>query len=357
MIDLLARLTAWTYRRQYLDASASSAAAALDDLVGVYSSHPTAPLSLANRVAGFGARDLPDVERRRVAIRLPAMRASIFLIPTARAATIFGATRWPMARHARRLEVAQLDWAGYERLKPIVIERLSEPRTPDELQRGLETDARLMTVIRMMALEGLVLRLSTSLRGDALRYVATVAWLGAPLDAEDPAAARAWLAGAYLRAFGPARVADVAWWAGLPRRDAAVAVAAVETVDVGGGLLLPADLADAFAATESLDPDAVALLPKWDPYTMGFAGDGRQRLLDGVALAQAYSGVGDGLPLILRGGRAVATWSHRFDGDRMTVRVAPLAGARWDGSIQASTFEAVGEILGARTVRLTESVG
>lgn len=63
---------------------------------------------------------------------------------------------------------------------------------------------------------------------------------------------------------------------------------------------------------------------------MGHAPDGRQRWIDAAHLTRAFSFLGkpttsgDSLPLILLGGRAVASWSHRFAGDRLRVTVSPF---------------------------------
>jgi hypothetical protein len=122
----------------------------------------------------------------------------------------------------------------------------------------------------------------------------------------------------------------------MPRRDARAAVGAVETVEVADRLLLPSDLADDWSAVRPLSPEAIHVLPKWDPYTMGYAPDGRQRLVDDEHLRLAFSTAdtrvgataGDALPLILRGGRAIASWSHRLDGERMSVTVAPFGRSR-----------------------------
>ena len=104
---------------------------------------------------------------------------------------------------------------------------------------------------------------------------------------------------------------------------------------------------DAFDRTERIEPDTVDVLPKWDSYSMGYAPDGRQRFIDGRFLSLAYTSVagspgatsGDGLPLILKGGRAIGSWSHRFAGSRLAVSVAPFPGCVCDAS-----FEAVGEL-------------
>lgn len=39
---------------------------------------------------------------------------------------------------------------------------------------------------------------------------------------------------------------------------------------------------------------------------------------------------GDGFPLLLRGGRAVARWGHEFAGQRLLIEVAPFAGEALD---------------------------
>jgi hypothetical protein len=222
--------------------------------------------------------------------------------------------------------------------------------------------------MRVMAREGLVIRIGAGrVRTDDLRWVATEAWLGRPFDDLDPDEALAWLAGAYLGAFGPARVADFAWWAGVTRRRAASAVATVATVDVGAGLRLPESQADAWAVSRPIDPDAVAVLGKWDPYPMGYAPDGRQRFVEDDHLGLAYSTAatrvgatsGDALPIILLGGRAVAGWTYRLAADRMEVEVRPFPAmhARHLRPEQIRpAFEAIGDLLEAKLSQLNVPV-
>jgi winged helix DNA-binding protein len=89
----------------------------LSDVVVVYSSHPTAPLSLLSRSKSFGVKHFGEMELRREVLRIPAARQAIFLVPAETAPRIFAATRLPMERHARRLRYAGLDWDGYARSK------------------------------------------------------------------------------------------------------------------------------------------------------------------------------------------------------------------------------------------------
>ena len=359
-LDMPRRLQAWSYLRQQLGRAASGPVEALRGVVAVYSSHPTAPLSLLSRSKSFDGGRFSETEQRREVLRIPAMRQSIFLVPAETAPRIFAATRLPMEKHARRLRYAGLDWDEYTRLKQKVLEHLQEPITASELRKRLRMDANMMTGVQVMTNEGLVLRLGTSLRTDNLRYVATEAWLGHPLEDADAHQALKWLAEEYLCAFGPARVADFAWWSGVPKRRAYAALSDASVVDIGGGLLLPSDQQAAFEHVEPIDTEAVDVLPKWDAYTMGHAPDGRQRLVDDEHLGSAYSTTrlasgataGDGLPLVLRGGRAVARWSHWFEGDRMLVKLTPFKRGILPLSLYERAFDGVGQLLGATAVEV-----
>ena len=222
-------------------------------------------------------------------------------------------------------------------------------------------DERPYFAMRLMAREGTIIRVGTGrVRTDDLRWVATEAWLGRPFLEVDREAALARLADAYLRSFGPARIADFAWWAGVPRRRAEIAVGSVATVAVAEGLLLPVELEAAWDATEPLDPETIDVLPKWDSYAMAYAPDGRSRLVADQHLPLAYTTAatrigataGDGLPLLLRRGRAVASWGHRLGGTRMEVTIAPFeAGDREGRALLAAAepaFGAIGELFEAQ---------
>ncbi|HEU4883819.1 MAG TPA: crosslink repair DNA glycosylase YcaQ family protein, partial [Longimicrobium sp.] len=145
------------------------------------------------------------------------------------------------------------------------------------------------------------------------------------------------------------------------QKRAAEALRDAETVDVGGGMLLPAGQQAAFASTKPIDADAVALLPKWDAYTMGYAPDGRQRFVATEHMKLAYSTAkmgagatsGDGNPLLLRGGRAVAAWSHKFAGDKLAVTVAPFEPRALANLSLDHLFDGIGQLLGARSVAVT----
>ena len=93
----------WSYRRQRLGRRASDAGEALSIVVAVYSSHPTAPLSLHARVNGFDAAGFRRLDGERAVLRLPAMRGSIHLLPRETAHLAFRATSPATTAQARRL--------------------------------------------------------------------------------------------------------------------------------------------------------------------------------------------------------------------------------------------------------------
>nr|MBF6592395.1 hypothetical protein [Ktedonobacterales bacterium] len=79
-------------------------------------------------------------------------------------------------------------------------------------------------------------------------------------------------------------------------------------------------------------------------------------------LGRAYSAggagtlAGDGFPLVLRGGRAVASWSHRFEGQRMRVTVTAFASDPLPPSRYEQAFAAVGQLLGASAIEVVAAM-
>jgi hypothetical protein len=366
----LARIRAWTYGRQRLDGSAPTIAHALRDVTAVYSTQPTAPLALLARCRTMARADLGKLDTARAVVRLAGMRGTIFLMPRDTAPFIVGATAVSIEKQGRRLAYAGVDLDGYARLKAKILAIAQEPVTPDELKTALgddlPPDVKLMSIVRLIALENHVLRLTLdgSLRTSDMRYVATESWLGEPIHPIDPAEGMAFLARSYLDGYGPARVDDFAWWVGVTKRRASDALKTVDAVDLGDGLLLPARDEDAFFATEPLDPDALAILPKWDAYTMGHAPDGRARFVAEqhrpLAYSQGGGGTlpGDGFPLVLRGGVAVARWGHKLAGKTMQVTVMPFGPRLLPKRLLDGAFDPIARLLEASELGVTwESIG
>ena len=249
------------------------------------------------------------------AVRIPAMRRTVFLVPVKHATLVSTATRPSSAHALRPLKRIGFSRTDYERFAARILAAAAEPRTTRHLQdaAGLK-GAELGTVIRCLRYEGRLLTLAgDSLYSSPHRYVSTSTWLPEGLDAGDEAAALGWLAGEYLRAYGPARVADFVWWTGAGRTAARRAIKMHATIDVGNGQLLLAKDEAAFSKIPALR-NSTAVLPKWDAYTMGHAPDGRVRFVHPDVQQRVYTPIGTGLPgdgnpVVLVDGEAVATWT------------------------------------------------
>ena len=125
------------------------------------------------------------------------------------------------------------------------------------------------------------------------------------------AAARAELARRWLRAFGPAPVSDLQWWAGWTGAQARAALAAlpVRDVDLDGqpGVLL----ADDELPDDAAGP-AASLLPALDPTPMGWQARDWYLGPHGPALFDRTGNIG---PTVWWEGRIVGGWAQRPSGE------------------------------------------
>lgn len=330
-MDLVERLRAWSFDRQRLGRPARSAAEALRAVVAVYATHPTSPLALRARTRSLTPDAYRRLDRDRRGLRIPGMRGTVFLVPASDAGRVFAAVGPVSSRILRTLKRYAFTERDYERHARRILDAAREPTRSIDLQdaAGLKGQA-LGTILRCLRYDGRMLALAgPSMHSDAHRYVATDAWAPGSLDGPDPDEAMVWLAGAYLRAYGPARVEDFAWGAGVTTRVARDALARHRTVDVGDGMLLPVRDRPAFGAVRKVR-GSVVLLPKWDAYTMGHAPDGRQRLVHPDLQEAVYSPVGvgltgDGNPVILVDGQVAAIWTYTLK-DGPTLRLLDSLG-------------------------------
>ncbi|MCB9297194.1 MAG: winged helix DNA-binding domain-containing protein [Lewinellaceae bacterium] len=331
MPDTIHHIRHWSRHRQCLGRRGESAAEVLKATTGVYSTHPSGPLSLFARVKHFTEEDFRRIDAQKLGLRVPAMRESVYLLPRETAHRTMAASIPPPGdpNWARRYSQSgrKIPPEFFDEWKEEILRVAQAPMAASELKKQARMpDDKLKFVLNRMAFEGYLLRIGAdSLRSNIISYVSTEAWLGEPFPPEETAKAQAWLAERYLHAFGPARIQDFQWWVGITKTAAVKATDAVDVVDVGEGHLLPASQIQAYESFKPPKTDTVDLLPQWDSYTMGYAPDGRDRLSSRDTLERIYGKLGatggNAFGVILVNGLARAVWKPKFSGSKMQVEL------------------------------------
>jgi hypothetical protein len=294
----------------------------------------------------------------RTLVRILGMRRTMFVVPVELMGVVQAACTDAIAVQQRRLLVDMLGRAGLaddpagwiDELGVVTVKALEDggggtateiakhdPRLALQIvvAEGKPYEGRQSVVTRMLLLlaaEGRIVRGRPrgSWVSGQYRWSVADAWLpdGLPewsLQDAQTELVRRWLAG-----FGPATVADVKWWTGLPMgqvRRAVAAAGAVE-VDLDGtpGLVLADDL-------DPVPPPApwAALLPALDPTTMGWAG--RDFYL-GPHRPMLFDRNGNAGPTIWWDGHVVGGWAQRPTGE-VVLRLLEDVGADARAAIEA----------------------
>ena len=319
----------WSLKRQFLDEKGIHPTEVLQGVIGVYSSHPSAPLSLHARVRSFTEQAFRQLDSERLAFRIPAMRLSVHMLPRATAHIAFSAAIpdasdpvWDKRYSHKDRHIPKEKYSEWRRN----IEQLAAaPVTAKIIRKETSIpDTAVKPILNRMAFEGRLLRVGAeSLRSNSISYVSTSAWTDGDFQRIDSGKAATWLAGEYLRAFGPVRVKDFRWWAGLKADEAKAAISAHATNPLDNDYLLPARDIEGFDTVRVADKDTLAILPPWDSYLMGYAPDGRGRFVSPDMQEHIYGSVGatggNALGTLLINGLAHGTWKFRFSGSRMNV--------------------------------------
>jgi Winged helix DNA-binding domain len=329
----LSGLRAETAARQRLTGPRDEPALrALGATAGVYGSAPAFALSAIAR-ASTPLADLDALLGSDRLVRLRCMRGSVYAVPAELYPTVFAATQEAVLRDRLR----GLRWAGIApeevaRLEGAVREALADGRaaTIADLRTLLaplspEADKHMPILASLWAAQGLLVRAGAPAgwRDGTVAYALTAERLpGLDLDGLDVTAARADLARLYLRAFGPATVADFHWWSGLGKRAARAAMAAA----LDGATPAedePVRIDEPPPVDDDAEP-AVRLLPAWDTALVGFRD--RARLVAGEHLPWVYDRAGNAASVVLHDGVVAGLW-QLDEGDPPVVSVAWLPGA------------------------------
>jgi Winged helix DNA-binding domain len=329
MIELLGQRAlnrALLARQLLLRREAIPATDAIERLAGMQAQSPLAPyVGLWTRVEGFEAGELSRLILERKAVRIALMRSTIHLV-TARDCLALRPVIQPALekelKGVRGRRLAGLDLREVAEAGRAVLEetplgwtelgaRLAE-RWPDR-----DPEALAATVRARLALVQLPPRGVWGAGGRAVHTTAE-AWLGAPVSTEPSPDAMVLRC---LAALGPASVADVQSWSGVPRlREALERLRPRLAIfrDEGGTELF--DLPGA-PRPDADTPAPPRYLPGYDNLLLSHAD--RSRVIPAEHAARVSASLGR--PMFLVDGCVRGTWKMVRGGGRTTLTVAPFA--------------------------------
>jgi hypothetical protein len=364
------------------DTTADSVLSAVESMLVLHASDPaTVYLSVLARAPAVTIADIArTLYDERLAVRMLAMRRTLFIVPRDLVAAVHHGASVGVAKQVRSRLVKTLQTTPTEPELPddldawlTDVEGSTEAaliRRGEALANQLSTDEpRLRTallprtdkaydvrrtittnVLTLMACEGRIIR--SQPRGDWTSrqhsWQPASAWFPDGIAELDAVVARADLVERWLRTFGPATEADIAWWGGWALGATRTAIARLDTTAVDLDGVAGLAMADDLAAEAEVAPTAV-LLPALDPTPMGwkqrgwFLGEHRAALFD------TYGNIGPSLwwDGVIVGGWAVTSSgavAYRLLSDvgrEAAAAVEAAAGAlepRLEGVVVTPTF-------------------
>lgn len=328
--------------RHLLAAKAEAVESVAQAMVALHATDPaTVHLSIAARSR---VPEVSGVERAlyddRVLVRMLGMRRTMFVVRSELVPVVHEACTRDVAVRERRSLVQALDGVGLSAawlsdVEDAVVAALTargsataaelaadEPRLRTEIVyapgKSYGGTAYITTrVLGLLAADGRIVRGRP--RGSWLSgqysWSTLDTWLAGHPAAWSADAARVELARCWLRAFGPAPVADLRWWTGWTAGQTKKALAEIGPVEVDldgvDGTVDGIVLADDVAPVTEPEP-WVALLPGLDPTPMGW--QARDWLLGGHAPA-LFDRSGNIGPTVWCDGRVVGAWAQHGSGE------------------------------------------
>jgi hypothetical protein len=304
---------------------------AVGRIAGLQAQEPASPyIGLWARLAGFEAADLDAAIAARKLVKGTLMRVTLHLVTAADYRAFWPAVRPGLEQQRRQQRLEPPAAATMAALLRRVAAFAAEPRSLTELRDhvgdvdGLPADEIVWWLRRRLALAHAPTGGPWSF-GRRPMLAAADAWLPSGTWADDEAAVE-YLVRRYLAAFGPASMADMAQWSGLP---VARLRPGVDTIEAAGELrrcrseagrqLI--DLDGAPLPDEDV-PAPPRLLPMWDSTVLAFAD--RTRIVSDADRARIIARNGDTLPLILVDGAVAGRWWAITERERTRVELEPF---------------------------------
>jgi hypothetical protein len=276
-------------------------------------------------VVDFHKEDLKrELYEKRTLVKMWGVRATLHVIPTAQVAEYYQTTKGVKGR----LIISELEPIQEQILKvlneagALTAEELTN--YIPELKTKVQTSYGDMSLgqwnLRQMSQSTILVPVEPkgSWNSNLHRYVSFQKWLpSVNLQALSEHDAKERVICNYLSGFGPATIDDIAWWIGITKREIKQILEESNKIDrieihglEGSFIILKSDLEH--LQTFTAEEDTVHLLPRFDPYIMGYKN--RQRLILKEHEKKIYSPTrGEVSPSILLNGQIVGTWNYKVE--------------------------------------------
>lgn len=295
-------------------------------LVGVHAARFKSPIySLAARV-NFHSK--ADVARQLYAaddmIKIRCMRGTLHIVPLDMARVPHSAT-WRQRKGVcdRLIRAYGMAHSEVEATRSAIANLLAGSRlTAFEIEAALvERNAArtpmVRSVLKMMWESGELCYLNSSgaWATEERRYAITAERYGTnALPLIDETEAEKELIRYYFAAYGPATIADAAWWSGLSMGRVAGAVRLIEGLievhipeEEGPHLIFAADLEKISANLDLIEP-SVRLLAWEDNLLKGYM-PSRRRFAASESFPKVFNAIGEARATVLSSGRVIGTWT------------------------------------------------
>ncbi|WP_237388095.1 DNA glycosylase AlkZ-like family protein [Xenorhabdus sp. Sc-CR9] len=315
--------------------------------IGVYSNRPTSWLAFLARNNNVERTKVISMEADPELVRIPGMRRSKFLLPQSLAATVFGATRLPLVNHEWRLRDVGLTLADYRKILSELTEfTISAPVRLKDIGNAFGlTGPQARAYVSVATYDGVLIRIPPpNIWSNRWLYAAPPNGL---LQSNDTLLTSEWLlqdiAARYIKHYGPVTIDDLAWWLSISKERSRLLMESSMACEIGNGVWISITRQELFEqciskTAQNLNTD-VRFLPAWDPLVMGYAPGSRQRICLGLDKIRGYDAAGNGLPVVLMGARAVATWGMKVNGSKRSIQIdlSNVAGKEQE-AIQGAAF-------------------
>ena len=290
--------------------------------------------ALAVRVRAEGVTE-DDVEHARVedrsVVRTWAMRGTLHLLPAEDVRWILRLVGPTMVRKFRRRhQELGLTPQVYARAVEVMKQALSEHGALTRRQiaerwaeHGLPGEGQgVPHLLCRASLEGVICFGPTV--GGRATHVLPDSWLGDDSDVADPGAE---LARRYVSAYAPTTPEDYGAWSGLPAKEVRRAFESIRgellKVEVDGVLMwMPQTHSRLLDEAPANENPVIRMLGAFDPYLLGYRT--RDLGVGAELLKRVHPGGGIIRPTVLVDGRAVATWTRKRAGRKLSITVSPF---------------------------------